>query len=222
MSGTQIAAVWQIGPQITAQVLGLPFDLFRPRTTGPVATLTNFVQSIPAWITADPNLMSARAFDYGKPRGFAAVNPGVVQVGDYLQGALTVGGPTETFFVASMDIPAPIQVVRCNHALTFYRPSAGTPGASYYGGDLTTNQTTLVTSWPAAIIQGTKGNDGDTKLPSDQRLPWVQILMPNVLGVQFRFADFAYDDQPQPCRYELSSTELTPLGWRLTASLVVS
>jgi hypothetical protein len=71
-------------------------------------------------------------------------------------------------------------------------------------------------------MQGSRGGTGDTDLPSDARLPMVTIMLPNAAGVQFRPSDFAVDDQPQPMRYEVSSAEQTPLGWRLTASIAAA
>ena len=59
------------------------------------------------------------------------------------------------------------------------------------------------------------------QLPGDTRLPWVAILLPPT-PVQLRSADIALDEQAMPMRYILSGTELTDLGWRMTATLAVT
>lgn len=221
MSGAAIASVFALGPRVTAQVLGLPFAQYRPSGAGAALASANLLGTVPAWITADPKLMAARPFNYAKPAGYAAVDPAIVAVGDYLVGSLTVGGEQETFFVASADIPAPIMVIRCNRVLTVTRPGGPAPGADYYGGDTTATETPLITAWPASVLQGTKGERGDLTLPGDVRNPWGAILLPPSVPVQLRFADVALDDQPQPVRYVLSNVEQTAIGLRITANMAV-
>ena len=222
MSGATLAPVWQIAPTITAQTLGLPFNIFRPRTTAAAISGSNLIGNTPVWITADPTLMTQKAIDPRKPVIYAAIDPTRVQVGDYIQGPLSYGGTPETLFVATIDQNAAITAVLCNTVLTLSRPVADTPGADFYGGNVTNGQTALVTSWPASVLPGTKGNTGDTNLPSDQRLPWAKILMPAARGVQFRFADFGTDNAAQPNRYELSTAVLTRSWWDITAAQVVT
>ena len=220
MSG--FAAVWQIAPKIVSQTLGLPFSHYRPLSTGPAISSANYLGQTPVWITADPTLKTFKTINPEKPVLSCAVDPTVVQVGDYLTGPVAYGGPIETFFVATVDANPAIAVVLCNAVLSLSRPTAPAPGPEYYGGNVRGSQTALVTSWPASVLPGTKGNDGDTKLPSDNRLPWVKILMPNAPGVQFRFADFGQDASAQPNQYELSAAIQTRSWWNLTASQVVA
>ena len=222
MSGTALASVFPIGPRITAQVLGLPFAQYRPTSaTVAVVSPVNLLATINAWITADPKLMGGKPFAYGKPVGFAGVDPALTQVGDYLVGSITVGGPVETFFIASQDIPQPIQVVRCNRVVTVSRPGGQNPGPGYYGGDLTATETPLGVGWPAAITDKGRRQSGEVKLPGDMDLPWVEILLPASFPVQIESMDVLLDDQAQPVRYLVSAVEQTPLGWRLMARAAV-
>jgi hypothetical protein len=215
-TGTLIAGVWPLGPRIVAQVLGLPFTQYRPRSTGAVVSGQNWMGSISAWITADADLMAAKPFAYGKPVGFAAVDPSVTQVGDYLIGSLTLAGSADTFFIASQDIPAPIQVVLCNQVLTITRPIDETPGPGAYGGAKRTSGAPVVTSWPGSVMQGKNPAPGELRDPGDTKLPWVAILLP--AGVpELRMGDVIRDAQAEPNIYTVADAELTPLGWRLSA-----
>jgi hypothetical protein len=216
MSGTVIAAVWPIGPRIVGQVLGLPFAQYRPTGTGPAIAPGNLLGTIPAWITADAKLMAATPFAYGKPVGYAGVDPAATRPGDFLVGSLTFGGAADTFFIASQDIPAPIQVVICNQVLTVTRPIDETPGAGAYGGARRTSGAPLLTAWPASVIQGKNPAPGELHNPGDTKLPWVAILLPP--GVpQLRMGDVIRDAQPEPNFYTVANAEQTALGWRLSA-----
>ena len=222
MSGATLAPIWQLPSTITAQTLGLPFNIFRPRTIAPAISGSNLIGNTPVWITADATLMTMKAIDPRKPVVYAAIDPTRVQVGDYIQGPLSYGGTPETLFVATIDQNAAITVVLCNTVLTLSRPVADAPGANFYGGNMTNGQTPLITSWPASILPGTKGNTGDTNLPSDQRLPWVKILISTAGSVQFRFADFGTDGAEQPNRYEIGTAIQTRAWWDMTAAQVVT
>jgi hypothetical protein len=218
MSGTAIASVFALGPRITAQVLGLPFAQYRCGNIGPVIQTNNLIATLPAWITADAKLSAATAFAYGKPSGYAAIDPALTLVGDYLVGSITVSGPSETFFIASQDIPAPIQVIRCNHTLIVSRmQSTITPGGSgQYGGDVTADATVIATGWPGSLLStGSKTTPNAMALPSDAKLGTFTILLPgNIPGPLFA-NDTITDEMGN--RYVLSAAEISPLGWRLTA-----
>lgn len=220
MSGSAIASVFALGPRITAQVLGLPFQQYRCGDTGPVIESGNLIATLPAWITADPKLMAATAFAYGKPSGYAAVDPALTLAGDYLVGSLTVGGPIDTFFIASQDIPAPIQVTRCTHTITVSRmPSDVTAGFSRnYGGAVIADATTIISGWPASILNmGSKGAPNAMQLPNDSKMGTMNILLPASVPVPIFANDLVTDDLGNG--YALSAAELSPLGWRLTADM---
>lgn len=217
-SGTQIASVFAIGPTIAAQVLGLPFSQYRCSGSGPVVTAGNLIGTPPAWITADAKLMGATPFVYGKPVGFAAINPAMTMPGDYLVGSITVGGPTETFFISSQDIPAPIQVVRCNSVINIARAAdtlvAGSSGV--YSGTAVESAAPFMTGWPAAVLQmssGSKMGGTGMQLPTDGGLPAQTVFLPGTCP-EIRFNDIITDQDD--VRYAVSNAELTPLGWRLT------
>jgi hypothetical protein len=215
MSGSQIAPVFQIGPRITAQILGLPYQQYRPNGSYMPLNFGNLVATIPAWITADAKGMGNKPFVAKNPVAYAMVDPVVVAVGDYLVGDFG------TFFISSLDGLMPTQVVRCNQTVTVSRPNTEPSGENFYGGAEGATSTPILVEWPASVIQGTKGEVGEVKLPGDTRLAWVAIMLPPTGDAQILPGDWISTDQSTAMVYTVSACELTPLGWRLSASTAV-
>lgn len=216
MSG--FAGIWQIGPREVAVVLGLPLSQYRATSTAtPIAAGNLLTSSLLVWITADAKLMAAKAFDRKKPdEVFAGLDVSQTRVGDYLVGQVVAGGEAQTFFIVSQDVPAPIRLALCNRVLSIYKPGEQTPGPTFYSGDIGGLGASVLTGWPASVIQGTKGEAGVAKLPGDVRAPWFSVLLPAFPGVQINVFDVATDDDGQ--RYIISSVEETTFGYRLTLS----
>ncbi|MFL9904212.1 hypothetical protein PQR71_39845 [Paraburkholderia fungorum] len=192
----------------SAQYIGPLYNLFRPSdplsplSNGPVATLNASFNAMDMKY-GKPNL-------YGKPLWYALVDGMQTMVGDYLI------NDDKTYFIAAMQQTLPILAVDCNRTINALRPQQLTgTGTVGYGGDTVANETLLMSGWPASILQGTKGEKGDTDLPGDVRNPWWAILFPQWPGIALRTGDIITDDLTR--RYVVSSAELTDLGWRLTA-----
>lgn len=215
MSGTQIAQLFNIGPRISAQVLGIPYQQYRPNGSYMPLNFGNFVATIPAWITADAKGMGNKPFVAKNPVAYAMVDPDTVEVGDYLVGDFG------TFFIASLDSLMPTQIVRCNQTVTVSRPSTKPVGVDFYGGAEGSTSTPILVEWPASIIQGTKGERGEVNLPGDTRVAWVAIMLPVTGNAQILPGDWITTDQTTAMVYTVSACEITPLGWRLSASTAV-
>ena len=207
---TDFTALWNIGPSITGQTIGTPYQQFRGPTTGqPIGT-------VKAWITADNKGEASKPFVFGKPVGASLHDPTKTQVGDYLVGA------QGTFFVASQDVPAPIQVVKCNRVVTLLRPDADGSGVGSLppGGQTAGTDNALITAWPASVLIKTRGEAGQALLPGDTKLALFETLLPATIGVTLRTSDLMTDDQGR--RFTVSAAELTDLGWRLYTQLSVT
>lgn len=150
---------------------------------------------------------------YGKPTWYALVDGTDLQVGDYFI------GPQGTFFIAAMQPLLPILVVECNRTINIYRPQTLTGiGAQDYGGTTDANLTLLAGNRPCSILQGTKGEKSEANLPGDVRAAWYAILLPES-GIVIDPDDIIEDDLGR--RYAVSSTELSDLGWRLSAMIAL-
>lgn len=215
MSGSQFEEVFNIGPQICGSILGSPYQQFRPSGASNPLSAGNLLAIVSAWITADAKGMGNRPANYAKPVWFGMFDPTITQVGDYFV------GPLGTFFIASQNVPQPFQVVLCNHTVTITQPSVQTAfGEQPYGGDVQSTEIILATSWPCSMLQGTKGETGTSRLPGDVKQPWDIILLPPIPGVNLRNNFIATDETGQ--RHIMSSTELSALGWRITAALATT
>ena len=209
MDGVTLQSRIYAGYAKAAQRIGLPFNQYRPTTaTNPISS-----PYLLGTLLASFNAMDfkyGKANVHGKPTWYCLADGAQLAEGDYL----TYGD--DTYFIAAMQQLLPILAVDCNHVVTMYRPQQQIGvGAVGYGGNTAQNDTVLASGFPASILQGTKGEHGDTGLPGDVRNPWWLILLPNMPGVSLRTDDVMVDENGT--RYTLSSTEQSDLGWRITA-----
>ncbi len=186
--------------------LGQVYSQYRPVGAGnPLATVRS---TFNASFNAE-DMTYSRPNKYGKPTWFGLFDGTQTKVSDYLV------GPGGTFFIAAQQLTLPILCVECNRTITVLRPQQQSGiGAQGYGGDTYANETVLMQSWPASVLQGSKGEKSETALPGDVRMAWAAILLPYA-GVTLRSDDIVTDDLAR--RFVISSAELTDLGWRITA-----
>lgn len=215
MSGSQFETVFNLAPQIAGSILGSPYQQYRPTSALNPISSGNLLNTLSAWITADVKGMGDKPANYAKPVWYGMFDPTITQVGDYLV------GPLGTFFIASQNAPQPFQVVLCNHSVNITQPAVQTSfGAQPYGGDTLATELPLASLWPCSMLQGTKGEQGTSRLPGDVKQPWSIILLPPIPGVNLRNNFIATDETGQ--RHVMSSTELSALGWRITAALATT
>ena len=209
-------SIWNLGPSITGGIIGSPYAQFRGSPGGASIGTVN------AWITTDDTSKARKADAFGKPVWTSLHDTTQTAVGDYLI------GPLGTFFIASQDVPMPIQVVRCNCRVALYRPDADASGVGALapGGQTAATDTALFIDWPAAITIKTRGETGEAQLPGDTKLALFEILLPATVPALIRTSDLVVSNElPQLSgqrRFTLSAAELSPLGWRLYAQLSVT
>ena len=194
-----------------AAKLGNSCAIYRPTAATAAIVSGNLVgtqlvafDTVPRFSFVNPTSFKYRAF-------YALTDATALAVGDYLV------AEGLTYFVATKDDIAPPMAIRCDRVLTIKRPQPGTPGGDYYGSNATSGEEALLTEWPAALMDGTKGQGTLSNLPGDVRAPWVKLLMP-AGPAQIQFADVMYDDLPTPSRYIVAGVIYSPLGVEITAS----
>lgn len=193
-----------------AQRIGYMTDVFRPVNAFNPLSLGNKITSIPASFNAE-DMKYGRPNKYGHPTWFGVFDGSQTLVGDIL-----TNEQDGAFYIAAQQTALPILMVQTNRTINVLRPAAQAGvGAIGYGGDTVATETPLMTAWPASVLQGTKGEKSMAGLPMDDRNPWVQILLPAISGVNIRTSDVITDDLGR--RMIASSSELTDLGWRITA-----
>lgn len=197
-----------------AQYVGAPFELHRPGAPRDAIGGLWRIATLKAAFAADAKLTFTTAPLFGKLDYYGTFDTAQTQPGDFL-----VHPQQGIYYIAAQEPMTIPHLMRCNRVLTFTRPNGGGTGADYYGGDVTANETPLLTGWPAGLVQGTRGEAGPLKLPGDTRMPLMTIYVSAFPGVDLHAGDIATDDEPIPSRFTLSSVERTSLGYRLTGML---
>lgn len=217
MSGAALQSVFNLGYAETAAVLGTPYAQYR--ANGPTAPIVvaNKVATLNAWLTVDAKLAGTAQPQVGKPGWYAGIDRSGLQVGDILQ------GENGTFFVTCLDYPAPVSLNWCNNlAIQVERlRTSFSPGVSNtYPGDTTGPMDVILAGWPGWINLaggGTTGRPTGMKLPSDEKFGIVNIFLPATAPAIY-WNDLVTDDSG--AQYYIAYAELTPLGWRCSASQV--
>jgi hypothetical protein len=208
MNGTKLNTLVYKGYAKAATKIGTPYQHYRPLSaTNPLAS-GNRLADMPVSLNAnDPQY--SRPNMYGKATWYAVADGSQLQVGDYIVG---IEG---TLFVAALQQLLPIYMVDCNRTISILRPQIGlSVGALPYSGDTQGNEVMLMQSWPASVLQGSKGEKNETNLPGDVKTPWWAVLVPYFPGVTLQTSDVIVDDLGR--RMIISGAELTDLGWRMT------
>lgn len=207
MDGTTLQAKIYKGYGQAAQRIGFPYQQFRA-TSANNPLLTTALQTLPASFTT--NFAYNAPNKYGQATWLGLFDARTTAPGDYLV------GPGGTFFVAAMQATLPIYCVQTNRVVSVLRVGMDSGvGAVSYGGDTPGTEVPIMQGWPASVLQGTKGEANEVKLPGDVRTPWWAILMPAWPGVILRTSDIILDELGR--KYVVSSAELTDMGWRMTA-----
>lgn len=207
MDGAKLQAKIYKGYGQAAKRIGFSYQQYRATSPdNPLATAP--LQTLPASFTTK--------FDYSAPNKYGQAtwlglfDGTLFEPGDFLV------GHQGTFFVAAMQDTLPIYCVQANRTVTLLRVAMeDAVGQVGYAGDTPSTEAPLMQGWPASILQGTKGEGNEAKLPGDVRTPWWAVLMPAWPGIVIRTSDILVDDLGR--KYVISSAELTDMGWRMTA-----
>ncbi len=207
MDGTKLQAKIYIGYGKAAKRIGFDYQQFRATSANnPLSTTA--LQTLPASFTTK--------FTYGSPNKYGeATWLGLFDAREFAVGDFLVGRQG-TFFIAAMQDTLPILCVQTNRTVDVLRvgQDAGV-GLGGWAGDKPSTETVIMQGWPASILQGTKGETNEAKLPQDVKTPWWAILLPAWPGIVFRTSDIIRDDLDR--KYVISSAELSDMGWRITA-----
>lgn len=207
MDGAKLQDKIYIGYGKAAKRIGFDYQQFRATSASNPLTSTA-LQTLPASFTTNFNYSAPNK--YGQATWLGLFDARTFQPGDFLVGR------QGTFFIAAMQDTLPIYCVQTNRVVSVLRVGM-TPGVGLGGwaADTPASEAPIMQGWPASILQGTKGEANDTKLPGDVRTPWWAILMPAWPGVMLRTSDIIRDELGR--KYVISSAELTDMGWRCTA-----
>lgn len=208
MDGATLQTKIYAGYGQAAKRIGFNCQLYRPASPlNPLQSAS--IATLPASFT-DNGFRFTKPNEYGDPTWMGLFNGNQTQPGDILV------GPQGMFFIAAMQKTLPIYCIQAERLVSVLRVVMDSAvGAIGYGGDTPATEQVLMSGWPASILQGTKGETNEAKLPGDVRVPWWIVLMPAWPGLVLRTSDIITDDLGR--KYAISSAELTDMGWRMTA-----
>jgi hypothetical protein len=214
MNGRNLQDRLHLGLGLAARHIGRPTDAFRP--TGalhPLATRNRYLR-LPATFTPSYGKFT-RTNEHGNVLWFGVFDASYTRTGDYLV--------TEdaTFFVASQAPLLPVLCVRTNRTISIAQPKMQTNIASNpYGGYTPSSSVVLMDEWPASVISGGRTSHSTTDLPTDQGAPYWNVLIPSIAGVGLSPGDMINDDLGRTA--VVSASELTNLGWRISARMATT
>jgi len=180
------------------------------RATLPLSPLkAQPLQELSASFTTDFSYM--RAVRFGQ-----AARIGIFDATGFEAGDILVSGEG-TYFVAAMPLLQPILCVKTERLVSIWRTAQAShdAGLQDYGGTTAANEKLIMADWPASILLSRSSEHSPLKLPGETRSALHTILMPAFRGVSLHAGDFITDEAGH--RFVISSTELTDMGWRLTA-----
>jgi hypothetical protein len=203
-----------LGLGLAARQIGQSTDLFRPNGPfDPLGTSNRILRLTASFMPAKGN--DGRTNVYGEALWYGIFDASYTRTGDYLD----MGGTL--FFVASQEPLLPILCVRCNRVTSVARPSVQSNAAdNSYGGYTSGGSTTVIEGWPASVLSENRSGTSAADLPTDQTVPYWNILLPAAQGVVFSPGDFVTDDLFRTA--VIVSSELTSLGWRMSAKMAVT
>jgi hypothetical protein len=215
VSQAAIQAKVNRGLGVAAIEIGVGCEWYRASSAYSPISDGNWLGTLQVLFDTAPDLMQRTPRRRDKPEEwFGAFDTTRVLVGDYL-----TTPNSETLFVGAIDPFRPARLVLCNRTVDIRQPAmkVGYGAIGGYGGDTRAAETVLASSWPCAIVQGSKGETGDARLPGDVKLPWSIVILPVIPHVVLRNDLILVDDLN--FRRIVSQAELTPLGWRLSVVL---
>jgi hypothetical protein len=95
-----------------------------------------------------------------------------------------------------------------------------TTAANSYGGYSSSSSVMLMSAWPASVLGDNRSSASETDLPTDQTIPYWAILMPAADGVLLSAGDIVTDDLGRTA--VIAGSELTDLGWRISAKMATT
>ena len=123
--------------------------------------------------------------------------------------------------MARVEPLRPALCVLCDQTVDFLNTDTTTvAGTNSYGGRTTDTDTVIAEGWPVSMSARTRGDVDVTKLPSDTRAAYYDVLAPPIPGVLLTFGMRIQDSNAQD--YEVISAEISQFGWRLLVGLATT
>jgi hypothetical protein len=214
MDGRKLQDRVYFGLGRSARYIGQWADAFRP--TGPFNPLdkqNRYLRLPAAFLSAKGS--EARTNSYGDPMWQGVFDAGYTRTGDYI----VLG--SRIFFIASQEPLLPVLCVSANRTISVARPNAqGQRAGNPYGGYTSSGATILMEGWPASVLGENRTSAPIAALPINLGVPFWSVLVPSVANVILSPGDLVADDLGRTA--VITGSELTSLGWRISAKLAMT
>ena len=195
-------------------IVGAGLVQYRPTTSWDPLLEGSALQTLFCAVAYDQDLTLATAAPPDHPFGHLLADPGQVQTGDYLIGS-------DTYFVSRIEPLRPAWCVLCNMVLNVLDTAQPTvAGTNAYGGVTSATNTMLARGWPMSVLSKTRGGQDVTKLPSDTRSAFFEVLLPLIPGVTLQAGLSLQDNLAQT--YSVMNVETTDYGCKLLVGLATT
>ena len=202
-----------LGLAKAASILGTNQSLYRP-TTAFLPISGSPLASLQCAFDINPNFRLVATAQPGHSYAAMLADPTLVQQGDYLVG-------DDTHFVARVEPLRPALCVLCTQVVDFLSNGNTTnAGTNAYGGRTDDTDALIAQGWAVSMSARTHSEQDVTKLPSDTRAAYYDVLVPPIPDVTLSFGMRLQDSTGQD--YEIVSTELSPFGWRLLVGIATT
>jgi hypothetical protein len=197
-----------------ARRVGDTTDAYRPTSPfDPLHKSNRYLRLNASFLPKDGSV--GHATGYGMAEWQGMFDASYTKPGDYL-----VQG-NRTFFIAAQQPLLPVLCVQTNRVLSIARPSVqSSTAANPYGGYTAANNLLLIQGWPGSVLAVNGRGEPAAGLPTDQIVPFLAILIPAPPTVWLSSGDMMSDDIGRSA--VITASELTALGWRLTAKLATT
>jgi hypothetical protein len=214
MNGRKLQDRLYLGLGLSARHVGRLADAFRP--SGPFDPLDkqNRFLRLPATVVSTRGEYGHTNL-FGNSLWYGVFDASYTRPGDY------VVMESGTFFVASQTPLLPILCVKSNRTISIVQPKMQTTIANNsYGGYTSGSSITLMRGWPASVLGENRTSRSTADLPTDQVTPYWSVLVPSPAGVVLSPGDIITDDLGRTA--VIAGTELTNLGWRISAKMATT
>lgn len=196
-----------------ASIVGASQALYRP-TTASLPTSGIPFGSIYCAFDVRPDFKLISTAEPNHSYVSLLADPSMLLQGDYLVG-------DDIHFIARIEPLRPALCVLCDQIVDFLNTDVSTDaGTNAYGGRTSSTDQVIAQGWPVSMSARTRGETDVSKLPSDTRAAYYDILAPPIPGVTLTFGMRVRDSALQD--YEIVSAELSPFGWKLLAGLATT
>lgn len=214
MNGRKLQDRLYLGLGLSARHIGQSADAFRPKGPfNPLDKQNRFLRLPATFVSAKGN--DGRTNVYGEALWHGIFDASYTRSGDYL--VLDTGA----FFIASQEPLLPVLCVKTNRTISIVRPDMQTSAAgNAYGGYTSGGSVPLMEGWPASVLGENRTSASAADLPTDQTVPYWNILLPAITSVILSPGDLITDDLRRTAT--IAGTELTNLGWRISAKMATT